>query len=102
MPGLAARAADGQLQPAPRRLNHLLGIEISTLAQDERETARTLDRIRRFIYDSLNVYDLEDLDHLFAEGTYTAGTGLNGVLANHAGQRPAHRCQRPGLLAPRR
>jgi hypothetical protein len=29
--------------------------------------------IRRFIYDSLNVYDQQDLDHLFAEGAHTAG-----------------------------
>jgi hypothetical protein len=29
--------------------------------------------IRRFIYDSLNVYDQEDLDHLFGEGAHTAG-----------------------------
>ena len=56
------------------------------LAGHEKTGPRADSSIRRFIYDSLNVYDQEDLDHLFAEGAYTAGTGWNGVLANHAGE----------------
>lgn len=45
--------------PAPRNDN---GVLLS--AQDEAETRKTLDLIRRFIFESLNVYDMEDLESM--------------------------------------
>jgi len=52
------RGADG-VWPPPRN-----DVAILLDAQDENESRATLDLIRRFIFDSLNVYDQEDLESM--------------------------------------
>lgn len=124
-----SRGVDG-VYPPPRAKDGIL-LE----AQDERESAHTLEHIRRFIFDALNSYDqsalksmgiadyfhpdvqwygpggigaclslqefednhqrhwlraypdrqVQDLDALIAEGSYSGGPGWAGVLATHTG-----------------
>jgi predicted ester cyclase len=124
-----SRGVDG-VYPPPRAKDGIL-LE----AQDEQESAHTLEHIRRFIFDALNSYDqsalksmgiadyfhpevhwygpggigaclslrefednhqrhwlraypdrqVQDLDALIAEGTYSGGPGWAGVLATHTG-----------------
>ncbi len=124
-----SRGVDG-VYPPPRAKDGIL-LE----AQDEQESAHTLEHIRRFIFDALNSYDqsalksmgiadyfhpdvqwygpggigacrslqefednhqrhwlhaypdrqVQDLDALIAEGSYSGGPGWAGVLATHTG-----------------